>query len=317
MANRALHLLDNDLAPASAKAKASQAKRYLSFCADLYLDPLDCSPIQLVLYIAHLSLDCKYHTIRCYLSGVNYLLEDYGRPTIDYSNVLIHRAINGAKRILGTASVQAIPLLPRHLLSMFAHLQDSLGHTAFWAALLCGFRALFRKCHYTLSDSTLTRSSFAFFEWGVLITVRKTKTIQFREKELLIPITRVSNKSLCAVWWLERHFSQISAVPGAPAFLIMDKGSPTPLTYHVFDAILKELASRCSFPPGRVSSHGLRRGGATYLALMGVPLDVIKETGDWSSDQVYKYLKRPLQERITLDTQVASFISGDHLPAIF
>ena len=50
-------------------------------------------------------------------------------------------------------------------------------------------------------------------------------------------------------------------------------------------------------------------GGATYLARVGVELDVIKERGDWKSDQVLVYLRRPLEDRVALDKRVAVLLS--------
>ena len=52
-----------------------------------------------------------------------------------------------------------------------------------------------------------------------------------------------------------------------------------------------------------------RAGGSTYLARVGVQLDVIKERGDWKSDQVLKYLRRPVSDRVALDEKVARLLS--------
>ena len=155
----------------------------------------------------------------------------------------------------------------------------------------------------------LPRSAFVFYSWGGVITVKKSKTIQFSERELYVPIYRVQDPVLCAVTWLERHFAEVPAGAEDPAFLVSDGNKYVPLKYSAFQSILKFLASSASLPPGRISSHGLRRGGATYLALLGIPLDVIKETGDWRSDQVYEYLRRPLEERIKMDSQVAAMLA--------
>ena len=46
--------------------------------------------------------------------------------------------------------------------------------------------------------------------------------------------------------------------------------------------------------------------GCTFLALQRAPIDEIKTHGDWSSDVVYKYIVRPLAERIVSDIHVAS-----------
>ena len=310
LSQRALLLVESDLSDATKKTRKSVMKNYKAFCGDLGLEPLDSSPVQIVLYIAHLSSYCKYGTISCYLSAINYMLQTYGVTQIDYTHFLVARSLRGAKRILGDGHVQAIPLLPHLLRAMHSFLGNSVGHTAFWAATLCGFRALLRKAHYTQGPDMLPRSAFAFFAWGCIITVKKSKTIQFAERELYVPIYRVADPVLCAVTWLERHFAEVPAGADEPAFLVSDANKFAPLKYSSFQSILKFIAAEASLPPGRISSHGLRRGGATYLALLGVPVDVIKETGDWRSDQVYEYLRRPMEDRIKLDARVAAMLAS-------
>ena len=204
LSQRALQLLENDVSDATKKTRASVIKNYNAFCLDLGLDPLVAAPAQIVLFIAHLSSYCKYNTITSYLSGVNYMLNSHLVTPIDYQNVLVARAIRGARRLLGDASIQAIPLLPHLLKAMFTFIYPTLGHTAFWAAALCGFRALLRKAHYTKGDAILPRSAFTFHSWGMVITVKKSKTIQFAERELYVPINRVADPVLCAVTWVER-----------------------------------------------------------------------------------------------------------------
>ena len=114
------------------------------------------------------------------------------------------------KRKLGNSPRQAIPVLPSMLTSIFSYLTTNAGHNVWRAAMLCCFRGFLRKCQVTQSDSTL-RKDFDFFQWGLLITVRKSKSIQFQDRLLKIPISRCPNKDLCAVYWCERQFTEIPA----------------------------------------------------------------------------------------------------------
>ena len=302
-------LLDNDLAENSDKTRNSQKKHYLEFCAVYGVKSLSPGYEGIAFYIAHLSNTHKYSSITGYLSGVNYYLKSHRATVIPYTDPLVARALRGARRVLGDRAIQALAILPEHLLVMFDKLPVSLGHTAFWAAALCAFRTLLRKCHYTKSDSTLTRGAFKFYDWGMVVTISKTKTIQFKERELLLPVCRVKNTTFCAVYWAEKHFSQVKGRPDHPAFLIPLDDGVKALSYTTFSDILKLTASRAGINAERISSHGFRSGGATYLARVGVELDVIKQRGDWKSDQVLVYLRRPMQDRVALDHRVAQMLS--------
>lgn len=56
---------------------------------------------------------------------------------------------------------------------------------------------------------------------------------------------------------------------------------------------------------GRYTSHSLRRGGATALALAGVPLHDIQKIGDWRSLSVLLYLSTPLEYQIENEKLIA------------
>ena len=115
---------------------------------------------------------------------------------------------------------RAMPVFPSMLHEMFAHLIDSPGHIAWRAAMICCFRGLLRKCQITASDSMLQHKDFKFVQWGMLITITRSKTIQFKERILEIPITYCPDRELCAVFWTLKHFSKVPADPDSLAFLI-------------------------------------------------------------------------------------------------
>ena len=309
LAARLQLLLDNDLSDNTDKTRASQIRKYLEFCAIYGVDSVYPGNEGIAFYIAHLSNTHKYSSITGYLSGVNYYLRSHRAPDIKYNDPLVSRAIRGSRRLLGDSPIQALALLPEHLLCMYECLPISLGHTSFWAAALFAFRILLRKCHYTESDSTLKRDAFQFYDWGMMVTITKTKTIQFKERKLVLPVCRVKNYSLCAVYWVEKHFHEVKGRPSHSAFMIPEGEGLTPLSYTLFSDILQMLASRAGIMAERISSHGFRSGGATYLARVGMELDVIKGRGDWKSDQVLVYLRRPLEDRLALDERVAKLLS--------
>ena len=45
------------------------------------------------------------------------------------------------------------------------------------------------------------------------------------------------------------------------------------------------------------SSHSFRRGGCTFAFLCGIPTEMIKLLGNWSSDAYLAYLEFPVETR--------------------
>lgn len=305
-------MMGRHLAASTRLCTNSRVKKYLSFCETFKrsFPPFPCDQRKVCLYITWLAKSMRYTSIRSYLSSLNLHLKSSGEQPIDYSNYDIIRCLAGARRTLGDTPHQARPLLPDQLSAMLALLSDAPGHTSFKAAILTSFRGLLRKAHITRSESSLLRSDFTFHPWGMTVRVRKSKSIQFAERTLDIPISRVSHPLLCAVREVERHFKQLPAAPQDQAFRTPSPKGSSPLEYINYSAVLKSLCARVGLDPRDFSSHSLRRGGATYLLMTGSSIQEIKTRGDWVSDCVYLYLKVPLQERVTDDLRVAALLSS-------
>ena len=286
------------------KTRGAQEKKYMEFIQEYegLLKPFPCDSNQVCLYVTHMMKSLQFVSIRNYLSGLNNLLQLEGYPPIQFNNYSVKRCINGAKRILGDNSKRAKPLLPRQLAAIMDQLTLATGHVCFRAALLCSFRGLLRKAHVTVSTATLHRKDFKFYKWGMVIHIAKSKTIQYAERTVEIPIARIATKEMCAVYWTERHFSEIPAEPHQEAFRL-----PTgkPMTYRIYQDTLKFSCEEIGLDPRLFSSHSLRRGGATFLLMSGATISEIRERGDWTSDCVYKYLEVPLEVRIREDMVMA------------
>lgn len=290
-------------------ARKSQVNKYITFINSFggLLSPFPCSTEQVCVYIAYLAKTCKYSSIRQYLSALNNLLRSMSYPPIDYSSYQIQTCLKGALRTLGGEAKIAKPLLPSELVLIFECLSNSRGHNAFRAAMLVCFRALLRKCQITASASTLLRRDITFTKWGMIITVRRSKSIQFKERCLEIPVAALSNNLLCAVYWLRKHFSEVPAPSDSPIIIIPAYGS---LPYHVYESTLKLFSKKAGLNPDHYSSHSLRRGGATFLSISGSSIQEIKHRGDWASSCVYKYISTPLEGRILDDLRVADVLSN-------
>ena len=88
----------------------------------------------------------------------------------------------GIRRVKGDEVKQATPLLPGDLMRLFINMNKSRGS----------------KAHVTASECSLLRKDLSFHPWGVLVSVRKSKTNQFWERVHKIPVAEVANRELCA-----------------------------------------------------------------------------------------------------------------------
>ena len=67
-----------------------------------------------------------------------------------------------------------------------------------------------------------------------------------------------------------------------------------PLTYPVLNKYLKRLLSAIDMDVKGAGCHSLRRSGAAFLHHCGVPLEDIRQTGDWASLTALIYLAKHL-----------------------
>ena len=109
------------------------------------------------------------------------------------------------------------------------------------------------------------------------------KKIQFRERQLLISVLRLSQgHPLCPVHAYERHILEFPVTQPSPAFLHYRKGHATPITHSAFTDKLRKVLSHAGFPANKFSGHSFRRGGAPYAFRCGAPVElqsVSKGTG--------------------------------------
>lgn len=55
--------------------------------------------------------------------------------------------------------------------------------------------------------------------------------------------------------------------------------------------------------------HSLRRGAATLMSLGGMPIEDIKDRGDWKSDVFYKYIAYPMQRKVDVEKRIVGMLN--------
>ena len=156
----------------------------------------------------------------------------------------------------------------------------------------------------------LSRPSFRFYPWDVVLSVFCTKNRQFPDEPLCIPILKIKNSVICPVQTLQQHLKQFPAPPSSPAFLVRENSRIRSLSVAELRTAIKSLVSILLLDPRHYSTHSLCRGGATFAFTSGLPSELIKLQGDWHSQAYEVYLMLPLQDRIRFCTQIGGKINA-------
>ena len=107
--------------------------------------------------------------------------------------------------------------------------------------------------------------------------------------------------------YLENLFQQVGTKEDELAFTYVCQGKKKVLTYSLFEQTLKSLTK--SLGINNVTSHSLRRSGASYLFSIGQSLINIKQRGDWKSLSVLLYLTESMSDNINRDSDVSLRLS--------
>ena len=262
-------------------------------------------------YIAFLADRLKFSSIKQYLNIVRILHQEQGLPNPLKDNYHVDLTLRGVRRVLGDKVTQKLPITPEILLRIKSQLNpQSTEEMLFWAAALAAFFGMLRRSNVLHnppfnSEIHLRRLDVRLFKWGLALRVRWSKTIQFRDRELLIPLPAMPSHPLDPVSAILKAFSLAPGAPDeGPAFV-----SPSnflPLSPARFSQILKSHIKKIGYDHHKYSGHSFRRGGATWAMRNHFPAEVIKFMGDWKSDAYMAYIDMPLQARINYSKQMAA-----------
>ena len=181
----------------------------------------------LSLYAQHLAYTFhSAHAIRNYLNGIRTLHILVGTTPPSLKDIELRLTMRGLMKTLARPVRQAHPLTPEILLDILALLDVSkIKDLMFWATLLVGFFGMLRKSNL-MPDTVesfdplkqLTRGHIAFKEKIALLRVTWSKTIQFRQRTLEIPLFPIENSPLCPVTALKSVMSRTGGKENSPLF---------------------------------------------------------------------------------------------------
>ena len=146
----------------------------------------------------------------------------------------------GLKRIMLHEVRQAAPITPQ-LLTKMSNVVDYTDHIEMvaWVATLVGFTMFLHKSNLVPDTMDTFDLEHQFKRADIHVTnslaptmvdLRPTKTAQFKQKILKLPVLPVDNKKICPVLWMHYMMNTIPALPSNPAFTIYYKGAKTALS---------------------------------------------------------------------------------------
>ena len=135
---------------------------------------------------------------------------------------------------------------------------------------------------------------------GMVLSVRWSETIQYRQRVLFIPLSGILNSPMCPAQALLLSLRLSNSPPDGPLFSFSSGTGWLPLTTRRIDDRLKVLLHRLNLHPSLYSGHSFRRGGATFALECGITSKLIKAQGDWATLCYERYITPSLSLRKTL-----------------
>ena len=293
------------------RSYSTHRKRYLEFCLQFGYQPIPVSQTVLQRYVAHLAREIEYSSIRQYLNIIRLLHVEEGLPKPLEDNQPLSLMMRGVRRTLGDATSRKLPITPQILLKTRGLLNwEEPGHILFWAAALAAFFGMLRQSNLLPNppfDPTkhLRRCDVLAYPWGLGLSIRWSKTIQFRERELLVPLPHLPGHPLDPVSAVHAAF-KLHTLASSEAPVFFDPKGKGPFTPTAFAKMLQSLLRKLDLDSKAFSGHSLRRGGATWALHNKLPAEAIKVLGDWRSDAYLAYVEIPLLSRVNLVSKLAA-----------
>ena len=146
----------------------------------------------------------------------------------------------------------------------------------------------------------LKRSNVRFSPRGVVLSVARTKTLQFTQRYLEIPLPMIPGSPVCPVSALPLYIHRVPAEPYLPLFGLYVNNQYRPILAHHYTSFIKRAVSILGLHPRNYSSHSFRRRGASFAFNNPAPTEFIKSHGDWISDAYLVYLSMSNDEKFTI-----------------
>ena len=305
----------NTYAKGTRKNLRSAMKTFILFCVKFGRSFCPTDRNTLMSFAQFMSLTVGYGHIKNLFWGIKLMHNalDANFPEEDFQ---VDTTLKAIKRQLAGTPFQTLPITPEILkqLYLFVDITDP-EQLANWCSILTGFRCLLRKSNLVPvsmdkfnPDSGLSRSKIMLpaDKDVALVYLNWSKTNQFGNREMVIPMVADPVQALDPVFHLRLLFSTCNLPDHLPAFSFVKNGRIRCTTYDNFTTNLRKLLDTAGFRSKSYSGHSLRRGGASFLYSLGCDPILIQATGDWQSDCYQRYIFLSLDQRLEAQTKMAT-----------
>ncbi|VDI36001.1 Hypothetical predicted protein [Mytilus galloprovincialis] len=224
------------------------------------------------------------------------LLEDWFQPDEILETDATLRSCGGLQRLNPYLPRKALPITPLILKQIYEFMDlDDTQDKTFWSLFLLAFFMMSRKSNLVPNsekefdeNKQLCRGDIIIENDVLIIILKWSKTIQFGQRKLRIPISSIQGSILCPVNAYKNMIKAIPAVKKDPAFCKVKKGRILPITYKEYQNKLRYLIQKTGRNSLFYSTHSFRRGGATLAFDAEVSTELIQLHGDWHSVMLIK-----------------------------
>jgi integrase len=300
----------------------TQWRTFLLFCTYFQFVAVPVDSTTLCLYAQFLSRSLlSVASIRNYVSGVKTMHVYLTLDVSQFDCFQLELVFKGLSRLNPHCPNQALPITPSILLKLHQLCNMSNPeHVTYWCLFLFAFFLMARKSNLVptvksraADEKFIRRKDIIWDDGKLLVQFRWTKTIQFGERILVMPLLSIPNCPLCPVSAFRRMEKLVPGEPGDPAFILPEGcGVVKPLTYGLFMSTLRSWLAAVGEKAEDFSTHSFRRGGATWAFQSGVASELIQLAGDWRSDAYKLYLKFTLQDKIQVSDKMRQHILTQH-----
>lgn len=287
--------LFSSIKPKSFGTYRTALKRFKNFCEEFNLKPV-LTQHNLRLFVTYLASGVTPRTIGVYLSGLRYFSSISGSvlpPTKEMK--LLSYTLRGIR----LANIKASkpprdPITMAHLNKILWFLRNcELGtqeRRLWWAVSLLAFYGLLRSAEYCchakskfITETTLLISDLQISQDMLVVRIRQSKTDPFHYGQSVT--IGATNTAFCPVAAMRAYLQCRGFIPG-PLFVFNDGSFLT-------RPDLSNFLTQCFPLIQNINTHSFRIGGASALALAGVPIYAIQAMGRWKSDCFRIYLRFP------------------------
>ena len=311
MLNQALEDLEEDVlkfadAPGTQRNNKCKQQKYLQYCSRAKLLPYPVDETRLVRYAIYLSFTMQtVDSIKAYCSSVCDEHEMKGFQPVRRGK-RFYKTIRSLRRILKHEVQHAKPITVQ-MLKKIVWLVDVTDQKqlATWVSLLFGFFLFLRKSNLVLETRLhdrfhqLSRQDLKIDGDLLIVTIKWSKTIQFAQRKLQLPLILDRSSIICPIRWLLVMLQRIPANGSHNLFSFTDGGFVYPITYRDLTVQMRKWLKQIGIQDSKAySSHSLRRGGITHAFENDIPENTIKILGDWASDAYKRYIDFTVETRL-------------------